>query len=172
MLSEKGEELFYKHLYLVEIYSNKLARCSGEIDDLYQQGTIGLLEAIKRYNQDKGEFTGYALKYITGYMKKYYPISEIIKINHKNWNKKKEILSLEDNTTTDQFNLEEKFCEKEQLQELHRAIQQLDNKHKIILKLFLEGLTVEEIALRTGYTKRWVYNLYNRAIQEIKGLML
>lgn len=172
MLSEKGEELFYKHLYLVEIYSNKLARYKTERDDLYQQGTIGLLEAIKRYDATRGEFKAYAISYIQGYMKKYFPASETIKIHSRNWDNKKEILSLEEDLTMDHTNLEETFCQKEQLQELYRAIQRLDNKHRIILKLFLQGLTVEEIAIRTGYTKRWVYNLYNRAVQEIKGMML
>ena len=70
MLSKKGEELFYNHLYLVELYSNKFARYKWSKDERYQLGALGLMDAIKRCDASKGEFKNDAKKYIRGEKKK------------------------------------------------------------------------------------------------------
>ena len=158
MLSLKGEELFYKHLYLVEIYSFKLARYRGEQEDLYQQGAIGLLEAIKRFDATKGEFIGYAVKYITGYMKKdmYY--------------KRVATVPLEDEET---FSMVETnaVCY-EQKEELYQHIQKLNNRQRIVVKLFLEDRSITEIAKTLNCSRQYVYKSFNQAIRELKGMMM
>lgn len=161
MLSEKGEELFYKYLFLVEIYSNKLARYTGEKDDLYQQGVIGLLEAIKRYDADRGEFAGYALKYITGYMKK------------DMYAKKVSTIYVEDEESQDYFSaVEANALGFEQKEELYQHIKKLSNRQKIIIKLFLADKSMAEIAKTLNCSRQYVYKSFNQAIEELKGMML
>lgn len=172
MLSEKGEELFYKYQYLIEIYTNKLARYNNEKEDLYQQGAIGLIEAIKRFDPEKGKFISYASKYISGYMKQHYNMTNIIGVNKNNLSTRKQVVNM-DNLEEIYFSqeIEENYIMVEEKEILYKSIEKLDNRKKLILKMILDGKKVEEIALTLNCSRQAVYKTYNQAIYELRGLM-
>ncbi|MGL5798430.1 MAG: sigma-70 family RNA polymerase sigma factor [Cetobacterium sp.] len=161
-------------MYLVEIYSNKLARYRGENEDLYQQGSIGLLEAIKRYDATQGSFKTFATSYIVGYMKQHYQITEIITVNRNKWREnKKKIIDISQKEIIDfNFELEEKCIYAEELQQLYKNIKKLNNGQKLIIKLMLQGKKATEIAQILNCSRQYVYKSFNQAVDELKGMML
>jgi RNA polymerase sigma factor (sigma-70 family) len=57
------------HAGLVQSMAQKLAGRGVPVEDLFQEGFIGLMEAAKRFDPDKGNrFSSYAVPYIRGYM--------------------------------------------------------------------------------------------------------
>jgi len=58
---------------LVKILSAKMARKGAPVEDLIQVGTIGLIQALDRYDPDRGiKFTTYAVNTIVGEIKHYF----------------------------------------------------------------------------------------------------
>ena len=56
-----------EHRSLVERIARSSARSGAEVDDLVQEGTVGLLKAIRRYEPDRGvPFEAYATTLISG----------------------------------------------------------------------------------------------------------
>jgi RNA polymerase sigma-B factor len=60
------------YLPLVETFAHRYGRLGAEHDDLMQAGSLGLLNAIERYDRRRGEeFTAYAVPTIVGEIKRY-----------------------------------------------------------------------------------------------------
>lgn len=67
------EELIERHMYIVDILSNKYTGKGIEKDDLYQVASLGLIYAIDRYNPEKGyAFSSFATPTIMGEIKRYF----------------------------------------------------------------------------------------------------
>lgn len=67
------EETILEYRNLVQILASKMARRGAQVEDLVQVGTIGLIQALDRYNPDLGvKFTTYAVNTIVGEMKHYF----------------------------------------------------------------------------------------------------
>lgn len=62
MDTNKETEMFNKHNRLIYLVISKLGLIPNE--DLFQTGSIGLLQAIRTYESDKGTFSTYATKCI------------------------------------------------------------------------------------------------------------
>ncbi|MFK0258895.1 SigB/SigF/SigG family RNA polymerase sigma factor [Streptomyces sp. NPDC090445] len=59
--------------YAARRFRNRTAQARGELDDIVQVGTIGLIKAIDRFDPDRGvEFTTLALPFIVGEIKRYF----------------------------------------------------------------------------------------------------
>jgi len=73
--SEEVRELLIIHnLRLVKLLSYKYQRQDSpvrEAEDLFQEGCIGLMNAIDTYNEDRGSFSGYAAMLIKGAILRY-----------------------------------------------------------------------------------------------------
>jgi RNA polymerase sigma-B factor len=71
--AREKEELVAQYLPLVKKIASGLARRSTDpVDDLIQVGSIGLLEAINRYeNGHNTAFKTYAIHFITGHIRHY-----------------------------------------------------------------------------------------------------
>lgn len=66
------DRLIQLYLPLVETFANRYARGDVEHDDLVQAGSIGLLNAIQRYDRRRGEeFTAFAVPTIVGEIKRH-----------------------------------------------------------------------------------------------------
>lgn len=69
------KELIILHnLRLVKYFSNKYQKIDSpmrESDDLFQEGVIGLMEAIDTYDEERGAFSGYAALKIKGSILRY-----------------------------------------------------------------------------------------------------
>ena len=67
------DALYREHLRLAAFCARKYARRASDYDDLYQEACLGLLDALKRYDPDRGvEFSTYATYYIEGAVKQYF----------------------------------------------------------------------------------------------------
>lgn|GEM_PF-3255236 len=92
---EARELLVIHNLRLVKLFSNKYQRQDSpirETDDLFQEGCIGLMNAIDTYNEDRGSFSGYAALLIKGAIFRY--ISNREKLIRIPEHKRAEILQL------------------------------------------------------------------------------
>jgi RNA polymerase sigma-B factor len=66
------DRLIQLYLPLVETFANRYSRGDVEHDDLVQAGSIGLLNAIQRYDRRRGEeFTAFAVPTIVGEIKRH-----------------------------------------------------------------------------------------------------
>lgn len=67
------EEAILEYGSLVEILASKMARRGAPVEDLIQVATIGLIQALDRYDPDLGiKFTTYAVNTIIGEIKHYF----------------------------------------------------------------------------------------------------
>lgn len=62
-----------KYLYIVDIITKKFLNRGIEYEDLFQVASIGLLQAIERYDSERGvKFTSFATPTIIGEIKRYF----------------------------------------------------------------------------------------------------
>ncbi|CEI72953.1 sigma-70 family RNA polymerase sigma factor [Romboutsia hominis] len=119
------------------------------IEDLYQEGCIGLFKAARIYDESKGSFgtlavvciRGYMSKYIARYVKKHYdnPVISLDKTINNNENKEITVGdTLED--------IEYGFEEIEFMQNIKELYKILDEEEKLVLKLRKSGYSQRQIA--------------------------
>ena len=67
------DELIEEHMYIVDILSNKYLGKGIEKDDLYQVASLGLINAVDRFDPSKGyAFSSFATPTIMGEIKRYF----------------------------------------------------------------------------------------------------
>lgn len=70
---ENRNRIFKEYLYLAEVLSKKYLNRGIEYQDLFQIASIGLINAIERFDIDRGyRFTSFATPTIIGEIKKYF----------------------------------------------------------------------------------------------------
>lgn len=70
---EIRNEIVEKYLYMVNILIRKYLNKGVEYDDLYQVGSLALVNAVERFDPDKGyEFSSFATPTILGEIRKYF----------------------------------------------------------------------------------------------------
>lgn len=70
---EERNSLVEEHLYMVDILIRKYLNKGVDYDDLYQVGALALVQAVERFDPDKGyEFSSFATPTILGEIKKYF----------------------------------------------------------------------------------------------------
>ena len=70
---EKRNEIVENYLYMVDILIRKYLGKGVDYDDLYQVGALALVNAVERFDPDKGfEFSTFATPTILGEIKKYF----------------------------------------------------------------------------------------------------
>lgn len=170
---EAEEQLVRRYMRLVRVCSRPLFLVGGTPDDLIQEGMLGLLSAIRRYDpKQNASFKTYAELCIKSKLlsairsaasKKHEPINDGQSLE--------EILSDESRLPllayTEFFRRspEEQVLARENKNELQKKFGDLLSPlEKAVLDLYLQGLSYEEIAEKSGKTVKSVDN----AIQRIK----
>ena len=70
---ELRNEIVEEHLYMVDILIRKYLNKGVEYDDLYQVGALALVQAVERFDHERGfEFSSFATPTILGEIKKYF----------------------------------------------------------------------------------------------------
>ncbi|TDP58957.1 SigB/SigF/SigG family RNA polymerase sigma factor [Aminicella lysinilytica] len=70
---ESRNELVEQYLYMVDILIRKYLGKGVDYDDLYQVGALALVQAVERFDPDRGfEFSSFATPTILGEIKKYF----------------------------------------------------------------------------------------------------
>lgn len=70
---ELKNKIVEEHLYMVDILIRKYLNKGVEYDDLYQVGALALVQAVERFDPERGfEFSSFATPTILGEIKKYF----------------------------------------------------------------------------------------------------
>lgn len=175
--SEELEDLIISYGSIIRAISRRYFIAGGTTDDLYQEGMLGLFEAIKNYNQNdynSDKFKAFAIMCIkrqiydaiksankkhNGPLNNYVPI---VKTNTDNQEyERDDILEFEDN-----YNPEDMFLDKEEHDEKISLIKGKLSEFEIkVLDLYLAGEKQSEIAKTLGKDVKSIDN----TIQRIKN---
>lgn len=179
---EITEKLCEEHIKLVGFIIAKEFRCFTEKypylrEDLYQEGSIGLFEAAKKYNKSKGEFSTIAcicirnnmIKFVNRYAYKHYN-KTYISINEDNRNDSGDKpVTLEGLLGIDITDNIEYLIEKEELKSIKESIKncKITDIEKIV-GLRLKGYSQTEIGNKLGYKQVQVSRKLQQLDRDIK----
>lgn len=166
-----------------------------DVDDLINEGNMGLMHAAEKYNPDNGnKFSTYAKWWIKAYMQKAiretstgikFPAHQFKEISNPNWN----ITSLDKSIGSDEDEVtlvsllkderlqtpEEEYMNNSLSFQIRTMIKTLDtNEQIVIIKRYgLNGnkpMSLSEIGTAMGYSKERIRQLEQRAINHLKNI--
>ncbi len=148
------EKIATEYLPLVKSIANKYAHLGVPIEDLEQEGMIGLLEAVDKFQNDKGaKFSTYATY----------------------WIKKKILAAIDkekkgslDSIKLTEESIETKEDELKTSQYLKLPQNMPDIERKILRMLFEEQLTLKEIAQELEISRERVRQLKEKALRRMR----
>ena len=167
---EAEETLAARYLRLVRVCARPLFLAGGDSEDLIQEGTFGLLSAIRQFNPDSGaSFKTFAEHCIrmrllsavkSASRLKHFPLNDGISL---------EQLSEEPGAHISAFpeffrrSPEELVLARESKEELYSTFLQCLSKFEIkVLDLYLDGLSYREIADKLGKSAKSIDNAVQR----------
>lgn len=164
------EALAARYLRLVRICARPLFLVGGDSEDLIQEGTFGLLSAIRGYDPaDGASFSTYAERCIrmrllsaikSASRLKHVPLNDGISLEQLSEDPGTDILSLPELVRHDPEDL---ILAKESKEELRAASSRCLSRFEIkVLDLYLEGLSYREIAERLCRNAKSVDNAVQR----------
>lgn len=169
------EALAERYLRLVRICARPLFLAGGDSEDLIQEGTFGLLSAIRRFDrQDGASFATFAEHCIrmrllsaikSASRLKHFPLNDGISLEQLSEDPGTDILFLPELVRR---NPEDLILAKESKEELQAAFSRCLSKFEIkVLDLYLEGLSYREIAERLCRDAKSVDNAVQRIRQKL-----
>ena len=172
---EAEEKLAERYLRLVRMCARPLFLAGGDSEDLIQEGTFGLLSAIRRFDPDTNvsfkTFAEHCIKMrLLSAIKsasrlKHFPLNDGISF---------EQLSEESGANTSAFpelfrrTPEELVLARENKEELYSTFLQCLSKFEIkVLDLYLDGLSYREIAEKLGKSAKSIDNAVQRVRKKL-----
>lgn len=175
-LAKNGDEnaidgLFSRYTGVVKQTARSFFLFGGDVEDLIQEGMLGLLKAIQNYN-GQVQFKGFAPLCIkrqiltavkTASREKHRPLNDIVDVTSSDDNENFEgyfgDTSLEASTL---------FDKRETVTEIREKLKSiLSNLEYEIIEFYLDGYTYAEIALKTGKSVKTVDNAVQRIRKKI-----
>ena len=164
------EVLVERYLRLVRICARPLFLAGGDSEDLIQEGTFGLLSAIKNFDpEDGGSFRTFAERCIrmrllsaikSASRNKHFPLNDGISLEQLSEESSADLSALSENF---RCNPEELVLARESKEELYAAFSRCLSRFEIkVLDLYLEGLSYREIAERLCKSAKSVDNAVQR----------
>ena len=175
MLAAEGDRdaedaLAERYLRLVRICARPLFLAGGDSEDLIQEGTFGLLSAIRSYDPDRGaSFKTYAERCIRTRL--YSAVKSASRLKHLPLNDGISLEQLSEDSGVDLVALpkgflydpEELVLARESREELYAAFSRCLSKFEIrVLEYYLDGLAYSEIADRIKKDAKSVDNAVQR----------
>ena len=164
------ETLAARYIRLVRICARPLFLAGGDSEDLIQEGTFGLLSAIRNYNPaDGASFKTYAEHCIR--MRLLSAIKSASRLKHVPLNDGISLEELSEDPGADistfpeliRYNPEELILAEESREELNAACSRCLSRFEIkVLDLYLEGLSYREIADRLCKDAKSIDNAVQR----------
>ena len=154
------DELIREYMKKVEICSRRYFLLGGDNDDLFQEGMIGLLNAIRTFDESRDvSFNTYAEACINNRLRDTITLNRYREYLLIDENEEEYMPSDPDN------NPETEYINNSSYKELLNVIyKNLSRYEKEVLKLYLKGVPHQEIAKLTNKPIDSVYN----AVQRIK----
>ena len=166
--TDAAEEIIRRCSGVVTNVSRKYFLIGAEAEDLYQEGFIGLLKAIKTYDGQKGKFIPYAYLCVNS--------SVLTAIRKYSGNKNRVLndtvpLSEAENGLS-KDNPEDICIALENFRELSSDIEKLLSPIEMqVLTLYLEGLPYSEIQERLGKPFKTVDNALQRIRRKLRTIV-
>ena len=172
---EAEEVLAERYLRLVRICARPLFLAGGDSEDLIQEGTFGLLSAIKNYDPEDGtSFRTFAEHCIrmrllsaikSASRNKHFPLNDGISLEQLSEESSADLSALSEDF---RCNPEELVLARESKEELYAAFSRCLSRFEIkVLDLYLEGLSYREIAERLCKSAKSVDNAVQRIRQKL-----
>lgn len=167
---KKISQIVHEHKGLVETIAKKYINSPLELDDLIQEGMIGLLAAINSYNPQKGaSFSTYATKCINtsilGALRKLSRLKDIPQTN---------IIPLENEDNFDSkymLSAEDEYLAKESVNNLSKVLyEDLSSFENEVLRLSISGCSYSEIASRLDKNPKAIDNAIQRIRKKLKSI--
>ena len=169
------EVLVERYLRLVRICARPLFLAGGDSEDLIQEGTFGLLSAIKNFDPEDGSsFRTFAEHCIrmrllsaikSASRNKHFPLNDGISLEQLSEESSADLSALSENF---RCNPEELVLARESKEELYAAFSRCLSRFEIkVLDLYLEGLSYREIAERLCKSAKSVDNAVQRIRQKL-----
>jgi len=156
---ELEELLVQQHYGLVVSQALSFCGRTSLLDDYIQVGLIGLLKAIRKYDEAKAKFSTFASVCIK---------NELINFSNRSLkrNKKVKIMYNTDLVSNLSENAKYYYLDKEHLFEIEHAL--LTKEQKLILKRKLENHSNREIAEEIGCSKGSLKNKFRQIIKLLR----
>ncbi len=154
--------LIYRYSRIIRIKASKLKKSVNiDDDDLFQEGVLGLLNAVRAYKSEKGKFQSFAEVCIVNRMKN--AVS-------KSTNGYTVAEDYDFEQITDESALTEDYVIlKERNDELFEKLEKLLSKKELaVLQLYLEGFSYKQIASKLSVSIKSVDNSLSRSKQKLK----
>ena len=169
------EVLVERYLRLVRICARPLFLAGGDSEDLIQEGTFGLLSAIKNFDPEDGSsFRTFAEHCIrmrllsaikSASRNKHFPLNDGISLEQLSEESSADLSALSEDF---RCNPEELVLARESKEELYAAFSRCLSRFEIkVLDLYLEGLSYREIAERLCKSAKSVDNAVQRIRQKL-----
>ena len=173
--SDSTAELISRYMKLIWVKANTLANAVVDAEDLAQEGMIGLFKAIRDYSPDKAaSFSTFASVCIRRQIqnaitnsnrKKHVPLNSYVSL-YMNSEEGDNFMLEERLSTSREEDPEKLLIAREQIEDRNARIKkELSKLEQQVLKLYLQGLSYEEIAEQLGKTEKSIDN----ALQRIRG---
>lgn len=177
------EECYQNHYKLIHEIVNRfqhLEKYGIDMDDLFSEGTLGLLKAYDQFDSDlqKAKFSTYAFKCIRGYILRYLEgKAQLIHIPFHSNLKPKTILRIDkpvkskDGTELPLSELIAKEEDDHTEFEIDRFIATLPNNEQITLQLLMNGYTCRMVSERIGVSANTVGQYKKRIAHKYAEMM-
>ena len=190
---EINNQFIQQHDRLVRVIVNQFKVANVDPEDLMQEGRIGLIEAAKRFDPNRGiQFASYASwwirKYINMAILQYNNVVAIPQRTPELATQKRRsmdaIVDVEDDdyityqeTITDGIYVEQTIIKQEETAELHERLRKAlnalpENERYTIQHLYgfdADEMSLEEIASQIGFSTEWIRRLKVRALKRLKN---
>ena len=153
--------LIYRYSRLIRLKASKLKKNTDmDSDDLFQEGVLGLMSAVRSFVPEKGKFRSFAEVCIANRMKNALAGSGGLTAAEDY-----DFEQLSDNAAL----TEENIILKEQGAELNAKLLELLSRRELsVLSLYLEGYSYKQIAERLSVSVKSVDNSLARSKQKLK----
>ena len=156
------EEVIISYRPMVFWLASKLYVSPDSHQDLIQEGMVALIEAVDRYDFERGaKFITYAYYRVKGHMINFLERSEAKApepVDLDSYVYQRETISIDER--------------EEWLIDLERAIESLTAKESEVIKAIdLGGLSAKEVARKKGVDISYIYRLRRRAIAKLRKIL-
>ena len=163
-LNQVQKELVQKNIKLVYSVASKLNVLNNS--DAVQEGIMGLCIAASRFDTSKSKFSTYATCYIKYYILTFLKYNRTIKPFRKGG---EFVYAKSDEFLEDRYgNFDKRFENFDKEDCLLRFMEKLDDTTKIIIQMYKEGMTQNEIANKLGHSQPHICRKINNTLELIK----
>ncbi len=173
------EEVIRKFSPELKVIAKKYYIAGGGEDDLYQEGMIGMVQAINGYDKTRGDINSEQFKKFVLMCAKRQILDAIKQANRKknsplnnyvSFDNKLDSMSESTETTPTALNPELILLQKEGLEERNEEINlTLSSFEKQVLDLYLDGISQSEIAQLFDKSIKSIDNCLQRVKNKLKG---